>query len=293
VADKDKRLLRQSFGLYLAPAVIEKMLASSTPPALGGESREITVYFSDVAGFSALSERMPPADLVTLMNRYLSAMTEIIEEHGGFVDKYIGDAIVGVFGAPADDAHHARSAVLAALRCRERLATMNWAGEFFGHNLGQRIGLNSGEALVGNIGSRRRFNYTVMGDTVNLASRLEGANKYFGTTIMASETTMRHAGDVVLWRELDAIRVQGRQEPVRIFEPLAEAGAATPEQSARAAIYAEALALWRRRDFAGAAERLGTVLSDPAAARLLARARAYMAEPPGPDWEPVNALEGK
>src|SRR5581483_2912918 len=148
--------------------------------------------------------KMTPMELVALMNRYLSAMTDIIEEQGGFVDKYIGDAIVAVFGAPADDPNHAVNAVRAALRCQAKLAELNQQPDTFaGHSLGQRIGLNSGEALVGNMGSRRRFNYTVMGDVVNLASRLEGANKYFASSIMASETTVALTGTAFTWRELD------------------------------------------------------------------------------------------
>ena len=135
VADKGKRLLRQSFGLYLAPAVIEKMLSSSKPPALGGEMRNVTVFFSDIAGFSSISEKMPPAELVALMNEYLSAMTDAIEAHGGFVDKYIGDAIVAVFGAPLDDPDHATHAVQAALRCAASLGTLERVNAAFGSTL--------------------------------------------------------------------------------------------------------------------------------------------------------------
>ena len=178
---------------------------------MGGETRTITAFFSDVAGFSKLSENRTPNELVTLMNEYLTAMTDIVEAHGGFVDKYIGDAIVAVFGAPLDDEAHAVSAVRAALACHHRLDELNRTDALFGScKLDHRIGLNSGEALVGNIGSRRRFNYTVMGDTVNVASRLEGANKFFGTSIMASETTMALTGSTFVWRELDIVRVQGR-----------------------------------------------------------------------------------
>ena len=174
-------------------------MASNKPPALGGEMRNVTVYFSDIADFSAFAEKIPPAELVAAMNAYLSAMTDIIEAHGGFVDKYIGDAIVAVFGAPLDDPDHAtqRGARRAAMRRDSSAELDRIQAAFEGRALRQRIGLNSGEALVGNIGSRRRFNYTVMGDMVNLASRLEGANKVFGTTIMASETTVALAGDGV------------------------------------------------------------------------------------------------
>ncbi len=295
VADKDKRLLRKSFALYLAPAVIETMMASNKPPVLGGETRQVTVFFSDIAGFSSFSEKLDPEELVDLMIEYLSAMTDIIEEHGGFVDKYIGDAIVAVFGAPLDDPRHAVNAVRAALRCRDRLEELNrTASSFKGFKLGQRIGLNTGDALVGNIGSRRRFNYTVMGDTVNLASRLEGANKYFATSIMASETTVGLTGDAFVWRELDAIRVKGRTRPVRIHEALAEAGQAGAGQLTCAAAYAEGLARWRARDFAGAMQSFATVAADdPPSARFLDRSRKLASAPPGPEWEPVNTLEDK
>jgi adenylate cyclase len=295
VADKDKRFLRKSFAFYLAPAVIEKMLASHRPPILGGETRNITSFFSDIAGFSTISESKTPAELVTLMNEYLSAMTDIIEARGGFVDKYIGDAIVAVFGAPLDDQEHAVNAISAALQCRQRLAELNRTMFAVGaQKLSHRIGLNSGTALVGNIGSRRRFNYTVMGDMVNLASRLEGANKYFGTSIMASDATVAATGAAFFWRELDLIRVQGRFHPVRIFEPLAPTGGATSDQLAIAAGYADGLACWRARDFAGAAEWFARFADvDPASAAFLKRAKAYMAQSPGPDWEPVNVLEGK
>ena len=295
VADRNKRLLRQSFAFYLAPAVIEKMIASNKPPALVGEMRNVTVYFSDIAGFSAFSEKIAPDELVAAMNAYFSAMTDIIEAHGGFVDKYIGDAIVAVFGAPLDDVDHATNAVRAALRCAARLDELDAsAAAFHGHTLRQRIGLNSGEALVGNIGSRRRFNYTVMGDMVNLASRLEGANKFFATTVIASQTTMALTGTAFVWRELDTIRVKGRGGAIRIYEPLAETGEAAPERLACANIYAEGLALFRRHDFAGAAETFARCAdADPPSALFLKRAGELARRPPGADWEPVNALEEK
>jgi adenylate cyclase len=295
IADKDRRFLRKSFALYLAPAVIEKMLASNKPPSLGGETRNVTVYFSDVAGFSSISESLAPADLVTLMNEYLSAMTEIIQDHGGFVDKYIGDAIVAVFGAPLSDPNHAAHAVSAALRCETRLDELNRTSTALrGHTLRQRIGLHSGDVLVGNIGSRQRFNYTVMGDAVNLASRLEGANKFFGTSIIASESTFALAPTACLWRELDVVRVVGRADPVKIYQPLAPSGEKPAQQNMPAAAYAEALALFRRRDFAGCVARLAAAAeADPPAAMLLQRATQFIAAPPGADWDVVNTLDGK
>ena len=295
VADKDRRFLRKSFALYLAPSVIEKMVAANKPPALGGETRNVTIFFSDLAGFSSISEVLAPPDLVHFMNEYLSAMTDIIQEQGGFVDKYIGDAIVAVFGAPLDDPNHAENAISAALRCRDRLHALNREPvEWQRFTLRQRIGLNSGDALVGNIGSRQRFNYTVMGDTVNLAARLEGANKYFGTTIMAAKSTFERAASGFAWRELDSIRVQGRDEPVSIYEPLARHGEETPEQKVAAAAYGHALGCWRLRDFAGCIAALAPIAAaDPPSAILLQRAKIFLAHPPAPDWDAVNALEGK
>jgi class 3 adenylate cyclase/CHASE2 domain-containing sensor protein len=291
VADKSKRLLRQSFAFYLTPAVIEKMLASNKPPALGGEMRDVTVYFSDVADFSSIAEKIAPDELVAAMNEYLSAMTDIIEAHGGFVDKYIGDAIVAVFGAPLDDIDHATHAVRAALQCATRAAELSGSA---GGVWRQRIGLASGQALVGNIGSHRRFNYTAMGDTVNLASRLEGANKFLGTTILASEATMIATGSAFLWREIDAVRVKGREQVVKVYEPLAAAADATTEQRSRAACYAEALARFRARDFATAAEAFARLEGTDAAATLfMARAKELARCPPGADWTVVNALEEK
>ncbi len=295
VTDKGERLLRNSFALYLAPQVIDKMLASKKLPVLGGETRDVTVFFSDLAGFASISEKMTPAELVAFMNEYLSAMTDIIESRGGYVDKYIGDSIVAVFGAPADDSDHASNAARAALGCRARLDELNRdSAAFKGYDVAHRMGLNSGAALVGNIGSRRRFNYSVMSDAVNVASRLEGANKYYRTTIAASEMTVALTGSTFTWRELDAIRVKGRATPVKIYELLAEAGEETPQQAAAATAYVQGLAYWRNREFDAAAKCFGRVADvDRPSALFLNRANAFASHPPGPDWEPVTTLDAK
>jgi len=218
----------------------------------------------------------------------------VIEAHGGFVDKYFGDAIVAVFGAPLDDPHHATNAVRAALRCAAALGTLDRVTAAFGATVRQRIGLNSGAALVGNIGSRRRFNYTVMGDVVNLASRLEGANKLYGSTVLASQATVALTGNAFVWRELDAIRVKGRTEAVRVFEPLGVAGEVAADVLGRAHTYGEGLTRYRARDFAAAAEQFARVAAEDAPSALfLARVRQLAREPPGPQWEPVTAQEEK
>jgi adenylate cyclase len=295
VTDRGQRLLRNSFALYLAPQVIDQMLASNKLPALGGETRNVTIFFSDLAGFSAISEQMTPTELVVFMNEYLSAMTDMIESQGGYVEKYIGDSIVAVFGAPVDDADHARHAASAALLCRERLDELNRTSPaFHGLTVAHRMGLNTGEALVGNIGSRRRFNYSVMSDAVNVASRLEGANKYYGTTIIASETTVAATGAAFTWRELDATRVKGRSAPVKIYELVAEAGRETPEQQKAAAAYAEGLSHWRAREFDAAVTCFSRVAEvDKPSALFLRRSQELAKLPPDASWEPVSALEGK
>jgi adenylate cyclase/guanylate cyclase len=222
-------------------------------------------------------------------------MTDIIESHGGYVDKYIGDSIVAVFGAPADDPNHAANAARAALDCCAKLAELNRnSAAFQEHPLAQRIGINSGSAVVGNLGSRRRFNYSVMGDTVNLASRLEGANKYFATAIMASEVTMDLAGPTVAWRELDAIRVKGRTQALKIYELTARASQLTEAQQKAATDYAEGLAHWRAREFASAAESFArSAEADRAASMFRDRAQELAASPPDADWDPVRTLQEK
>jgi adenylate cyclase len=295
VADKNRRLLQKSFGLYLAPDVINRMLSSNKLPELGGETREVTVFFSDLVGFSKIAEESTPDSLTALMNAYLSAMTDIIESHGGYVDKYIGDSIVAVFGAPADDPNHAANAARAALDCGAKLAELNRdSAAFQQHPLAQRIGINSGEAVVGNLGSQRRFNYSVMGDAVNLASRLEGANKFYGSGIIASEATVQLAGNGFAWRELDAVRVKGRTRALKIYELLALASQLTEAQQKSMSYYGEGLAHWRGRDFAAAAASFGrSAETDRPAALFRDRAQELATSPPDADWDPVRTLQEK
>jgi len=295
VSDKDRRLLQKSFALYLAPHVINRMLTSSKLPELGGETRHVTIFFSDLESFSQISEAMSPDALMALMNEYLSEMTDIIESHGGYVDKYIGDSIVAIFGAPAEDQDHAANAARAALDCCKRLDELNYdSAAFQGRQLTQRIGINSGDALVGNFGSRRRFNYSVMSDAVNLASRLEGANKFYGTTIVASETTAELAGDGFIWRELDTVRVKGRTQALKIFELLARAEQGSPLPDAILTDYAQGLTQWRAGAFKSAAECFArTAAADRPSENFLARAKELADHPPDAEWDPVRTLQEK
>jgi adenylate cyclase len=295
ISDRERRLLQRSFGYYLAPRVIDRMLAANKPPQLGGETREVTVFFSDIADFSQIAEQLPPDALMRLTNAYLSAMTDVIEAFGGYVDKYIGDSVVAIFGAPVDDVHHAASAARAALGCSARLAELNRdATAFQGHRLSQRIGINSGSALVGNFGSQRRFNYSAMSDAVNLASRLEGANRFYGTTIIASDTTVALAGDEFAWRELDTVRVKGRTQVLKIHELVAFTAELTPAQRTAMADYAAGLSHWCAQEFELAAARFArSAEHDPPNALFRDRARAAAKDGPMAGWEPVRSLSEK
>ncbi len=290
VTDREKRAVRRAFSYYLPDLVIDRMLAQGATPKLGGESRDVTVLISDLEGFTAMSEDMPPQDVVQLMNRYLSAMTAVIEAHGGFVDKYIGDAIVAVFGAPLEDPAHALQAVRAALRCQDRLIELQPCLELPpGQKIAARIGLNSGPVLIGNIGGEKRFNYTVMGDTVNLATRLEGVNKLYGTRILVSAETAARCGDEIRFREIDCVRVLGRSDPVVLFEPKQTDG-----ESDDHAAFAEARAALRIGDFTSALTGFEALAAeDPAAAALAGRCRLLLADPPPPDWDGIRDLDRK
>ncbi|WP_035980561.1 adenylate/guanylate cyclase domain-containing protein [Bradyrhizobium sp. STM 3843] len=295
VSDKDRRLLQKGFAYYLAPHLIDRMLASHKLPQLGGETRDITVFFSDIEGFSEIAERMTPSALMALTNEYLSATTDVIESHGGYVDKYIGDSVVAVFGAPLDDPFHATNAARAALACKARLTELNrTSAAFQGIKVAQRIGINSGEALVGNFGSQRRFNYSVMSDAVNVASRLEGANKFYGTTIIASDSTVARAADEFTWRELDTVRVKGREQSLKIFELLCLAEELAPDQQRVLADYAEGLALWRAGKCEASAARFARAATmDRPSALFAERARAAQHDAPSAAWAAVRSLQEK
>lgn len=216
-----KQFIKNAFMQYLNPAVIEQILQNPEKLKLGGVKRELSIFFSDVQGFTSISEALDPEALTALLNDYLSAMTDIIHEEGGTVDKYEGDAIIAFWNAPLDVPDHAYRAVRAALRCQAKLAELRPVyKERTGKDLFMRVGLNTGFAVVGNMGSKDRFDYTMLGDSVNLAARLEGVNKEFGTYTMVSAETMKQAGDAFGYRELGRVAVVGKKEAVVIYEPM-------------------------------------------------------------------------
>jgi adenylate cyclase len=219
VEGRQKAFIKKAFKYYLSPTVIERILDDPSQLKLGGERRELTILFSDLQGFSAISERLDPQALTSLLNEYLTDMTEIILDEGGTLDKYEGDAIIAFWNAPLAQPDHAVRACRAAGRCQKRLEERRQEfREKAGVMLYARIGLNTGEVVVGNMGSRNRFDYTVLGDAANLASRLEGANKAFGTFTMISESTWVQTSGRFRGREIGLVRVVGRKTPVRVFE---------------------------------------------------------------------------
>lgn len=287
--DRLRRQMRRSFSLYLPSAELERLVAQEQMPALGGELRPVTILFSDIASYSSLSEALAPADLVADLNRYFGRMTEIVQRYGGFVDKFIGDGILAVFGAPLAQSDHALAGVQAAL---DMCAACDDDPEMTigGRRFGIRIGVHSGEAIVGNIGAPDRFNYTVVGDSVNLASRLEGVGKRYHTTIIVSEQTRQMIGNQLGFRELDLVRVVGRDQPVRLFLPL------TPEGSRNydAASWMTALVAWRQGDFATVAAICDTLArnGDDIASAFAERARQWLQSPPA-GWTGIVNLSEK
>jgi adenylate cyclase len=243
------RWLEGTFGLYLSAGIIDAIKRDPSVLRLGGVRREITVLFSDVAGFTKMSEGLDAEQLVTLLNEYLTPHSDAVLAEEGVVDKYIGDAVMAFFGDPIPYPDHAVRACRCALSVIERLPELRPVWEGFGlPGFPIRIGLNTGVAVMGNMGSRQRFSYTAMGDTVNLASRLEGANKAFGSTILIGDATRREAGDAILAKPLARLGVVGRGEPVAVHELVAMSDRATPEQVAHVAAFERAREALMRGD---------------------------------------------
>jgi len=289
-----RRFVKRVFHHYLSPHVIERVLENPELLKLGGERREVTSFFSDVAGFTSISEGLSPEDLVLLLNEYLSAMTDILLESGGTLDKYEGDAIIAFWNAPLDQPDHAVRAVRAALRCQERLAGMRSDFEKrFGHGLRMRIGVNSGPAVVGNMGSHSRFDYTAMGDTINLAARLEGAGKIYSVPILIGENSFAAVEDQILCRRVDLIRVVGKKKPVHVYQPLGDKDALGQEEKSALEIFHSALGYYRARQWEQALGLFRSLEPDPLAHVYAGRAVRLRADPPGEDWDGVFELTSK
>jgi adenylate cyclase len=298
VEGRQKRYIQRAFSRYLSPEIVAQIAENPEMLALGGERRDVTVYFSDIEGFTTISEKLEPERLTKLMNRYLGEMTDTILASGGTLDKYIGDAIMAFWGAPVPSADHAVVGCRTALANQRRL--LDLAAEFA--RLGYppvraRIGLNSGPAIIGNMGSARRFSYTALGDTVNLSSRLEGANKAYGSYILISEATRAGAGAAVETRELDFVMVKGKHQPIRVYELLGLAGETDGRLLKKARAFEAGLTLFRAKKFDEAEAAFAAVPAefgpDHASDEYVARCRHYRAEPPPSDWDGSYALTEK
>jgi adenylate cyclase len=287
---RQKAFIKQAFRHYLSGEVIEKIIRDPKHLQLGGEKRELTIMFTDLAGFSTFSERLGPVELTALLNDYLSEMTDIILEEGGTLDKYEGDAIIAFWNAPLEQSDHAVRACRAALRCQRRLAELREVyQQRTGAALRMRVGLNTGDVVVGNMGSRKRFNYTILGDAANLASRLEGANKAFETETMVSGSTWQLASVHFCGRKLADLRVVGRKTAVAVYELTGFAGDATP---AGWDAFAAGLTCFREGNFAGAREVFERLPDDPAARNYARRCTEMCVRPPAA-WDGVWGLTEK
>ena len=296
---KEKQMIIGAFARYVPEKVVNDLLAHPEKLVLGGEERFLTVMFTDVANFTSISERLSPRELVNLINEYLTEMTEIVFQYDGIIDKYEGDAIMAEFGAPVFFEDHARKACLAALEMQERLMELRqrWSRQKL-PPLSCRAGINSGTMIVGNMGSRRVFDYTVLGDEVNLASRLEGANKIFRTRIMISESTRKLIGEDFYTRPLDLIRVKGKQKPVQVFELMGVKNERFDRIMLNLLpIYQNGIQYYRQRQWKEAATCFRYCLKlrphDGPSQLYLRRVLEYAKNPPPEDWDGVFVMKTK
>jgi len=251
VEGREKKWIKNTFGQYLSPKVVEMITKDPSKLSLGGEKRDMTAFFLDLAGFTTMSEKLSPEELTSMLVEYLSAFTDVILKYDGTVDKYIGDCVVAFWNAPLDQADHRKLGVLAAIDCQKAMKRLNESLTQFTIKPKCRVGVNSGPMVVGNMGSRSRLSYTVMGDSVNMASRMEGANKYFHSKIMTSEMTFGDLKDFFDYRYLGSIRVVGKAIPTRVYEPFAAKGEAAPEERTMLTHYAAGIEKFYKGDYAG------------------------------------------
>jgi adenylate cyclase len=298
VEEGKKRFIRNAFSTYLAPTVVNQLIESPETLVLGGEERQITSFFSDVAGFTSISEKLSPHELVELLNEFLTEMSDIILVHNGMVDKYEGDAIIAMFGAPNDLENHAEVACAASIDMQKRLDVLRkkWEAEK-NLTIRMRIGLCSGPAVVGNMGSKNRMDYTMMGDTVNTAARLEGVNKIYGTYTVISETTYEDAKESIVARELDAINVVGKAIPVKIFELIGYKSQISKTMIQTITFYEKGLEAYRQCQWNHACEYFNHALEitpgDPPSLTMIKRCREYEANPPDSCWNGAYIMKTK
>ncbi len=295
---RERRYITSLFGQFVSPAVVAELAKDPSKVRLGGEKREMTILFLDIAHFTAISEKMDPEALVRFLNRYLSAFSQVIFDRQGAVDKYIGDCVMAFWNAPLNLKEHQTNACLAAIECHETVKRLN---EHLDQDLPEapsiRIGLSSGVVTVGLTGSERKMQYTTIGDEVNLASRLEGANKFFGTKILASESAFLPTAGAVAGRKIGRVRVVGKETPVAVYEPLAKAGSLPAAWRKALPVYEGALALFSEGRYEKAAavfEEVERLIPGDGPSRLYAETcRDHLSHPPTPSEEDVFNLIAK
>ncbi len=293
---RKKRFLKHAFRHYLSPGVIDEIVSDPSRLSLGGERKTLTLFFSDLASFTTLSEKLEPERLTHLLNRYLTEMTGVILGEGGTVDKFEGDAIIAFWNAPADQADHAERGLRTAMLCLEKLKEINpEMKEICGSPLAMRIGMHTGPVVVGNMGSNDRFDYTVLGDAANLASRLEGLGKVFRTPIIVSEATWKAGKGAVDAREIGMVRVVGRKEATRIFQPTVRRGDMPFFRWWRKddPTFAAALAAYYRGEIAAALEKFSSLGDDPVAGVYRERCEEFSGKPLPDGWDGVWTMGAK
>jgi adenylate cyclase len=295
--EKSRKWITSIFGKYVSPVVIDNLIKNPDRINLGGEKRNITVFFSDIRGFTSISENIAPEELVRLLNEYLTEMTSIIINDQGLVDKYMGDAIMAFWGAPLDQPDHAEMACSSSLEMIDKLRDLQkkWKKEGIpSFEIG--IGLNSGNAIVGNMGSSNRFDYTAMGDNVNLASRMEGLNKIYGTNIIISGNTHKIIKENFETRKLDAVKVKGKKKPILIYELLSQKDRLSKKQNDFVRFYETGLELYFKREWKQAIKSFQEALKlieNNASQVLIDRCQEFLKNPPPRDWDGVWEMETK
>ncbi|MDR1596416.1 MAG: CHASE2 domain-containing protein [Treponema sp.] len=299
-SEREKRFYRKAFATYTSEAVADQIARNPELLQLGGSKRQMSAIFTDIRGFSTISERLSPEDLVRLLNKYLTVMSDAVLEELGTIDKYEGDAIIAFFGAPLEQPDHALRACISAINMKRIEAELNKT--IIAENLSPaplltRFGINTGDMVAGNMGTEKKMNYTIMGDAVNLAARLEGVNKQYGTWILASDATIRETEGRILTRRLDKVRVVGKSEPVQLYEILETTDNAGPEQTEKVTAFHQALDLFEQREWQKAREGFRQILArtpgDGPSAIYIKRCDEYLINPPGDKWEGVFNLTEK
>jgi adenylate cyclase len=300
-SEKEKLFIRTAFSTYVSHDVVKEIISAPSRLQLGGTKRYMTAIFTDIKGFSTISEKLDPEELVSLLNYYLSAMSDIVLEEKGTIDKYEGDAIIAFFGAPLELKDHAFRACVSAVKMKKIETELN--KKFIENKMSPvplltRIGINTGDMVAGNMGTANKMNYTIMGNAVNLSARLEGINKQYGTWIIASEATVLETGNRLLYRKFDRVRVVGINEPVRICELLDLADEASDQHKKLVSIFHEALNNFENKDWKQAAKGFKEALAlnigeDHLSKMYLKRCEKFLADPPKDNWDGVYNMTSK